>query len=613
MSGGSFITKGTAGTTIQTVWFSPIVDRLNMLAGSQYPTSPYNTSIAPAHYGNLWFPTRSSFTGFTTAPDGTTNTAQFLAEDTSNNTHFIQAGSIPQDNNITGALNPGYALGRIRFAGYFKSSTRRIGYTIQTFDGGGNNSGKLTVVFDLVGGQVGVAASVSGLTGNAIITPAGTTITQAANGFQLCIQDLYLKDGNFALLVATCFLDNGTGTGALSNSYTGDGASGVYCWRTNLMPAAAWGINNNIFFDDFLSSSTIDLNNTKAPGFNWYPSAGVWTNYINDTGSPYPSGDFSVSGSILTISAKGGGGFGSAGTMLGTAAQISDVGGTYVGQGFGGGRPMLIEGSLTWAYATQETTTAVATLWSSNLEWIVAQGQGQAAALASQPKFPGREFDLVQGAGVPSTVSENVPNLQTIAYIGVSGAFGLPGNGGTKALGQNLGSMNGFPPWESTYDYGTTFFPGREAFVMQGTQLYQCANQSHNTNNMPPNATFWGTISTSQKQIQSDPAQYHLYSNLIIPYWGQPGISTGMAQQSTFTSGGPISGAVQDPALGVRISFYDGLWCNTSGFWGPNVSFNFPNGDFGSYLWSADNGHLALWMSAGKAQSMSVDYIRVMQ
>lgn len=36
------------------------------------------------------------------------------------------------------------------------------------------------------------------------------------------------------------------------------------------VPAAAFGFNTLTFWDDFLSLSTIDVNNTLNPGYNWY-------------------------------------------------------------------------------------------------------------------------------------------------------------------------------------------------------------------------------------------------------------------------------------------------------------------------------------------------------
>lgn len=69
-------------------------------------------------------------------------------------------------------------------------------------------------------------------------------------------------------------------------------------------PAHAWGISELTFFDDFDSIGTIDVNNSKADGFNWYVVN--WPDWYSDTGHttgyvPSPAADFSVSNSILTI------------------------------------------------------------------------------------------------------------------------------------------------------------------------------------------------------------------------------------------------------------------------------------------------------------------------
>jgi hypothetical protein len=66
-------------------------------------------------------------------------------------------------------------------------------------------------------------------------------------------------------------LDAGSGTGARNISYAGTPGSGAYLFLAHMLPKAlwtrAWAQN---FLDDFASLSTIDVNNTKAPGFNWY-------------------------------------------------------------------------------------------------------------------------------------------------------------------------------------------------------------------------------------------------------------------------------------------------------------------------------------------------------
>lgn len=73
-------------------------------------------------------------------------------------------------------------------------------------------------------------------------------------------------------------------------------------------PALAWGFNNLALYDDFLSSNTIDLNNTRDPKFTWFTgfANGIqgqpWTppNYVMSA-TPVAASAISVSGSVLTL------------------------------------------------------------------------------------------------------------------------------------------------------------------------------------------------------------------------------------------------------------------------------------------------------------------------
>lgn len=65
-------------------------------------------------------------------------------------------------------------------------------------------------------------------------------------------------------------IDNGTGQGAPSTSFAGDGISGIKFWQANVLPSIAWQVATSKFFDDFTNPATIDFNNTLSPGFNFY-------------------------------------------------------------------------------------------------------------------------------------------------------------------------------------------------------------------------------------------------------------------------------------------------------------------------------------------------------
>jgi hypothetical protein len=104
--------------------------------------------------------------------------------------------------------------------------------------------------------------------------------------------------------------------------------------------AVAAGLTNLVFFDGFDNPGTIDFNNTKAPGYNWYLN-NAWPNSGISSGvpgyPPTPPGYVVVSNSILTLRSDPllTGGFGFA---LNTAGFKSSAPG-YVGTAFGNTTP----------------------------------------------------------------------------------------------------------------------------------------------------------------------------------------------------------------------------------------------------------------------------------
>lgn len=95
-------------------------------------------------------------------------------------------------------------------------------------------------------------------------------------------------------------------------------------------PAIAQGYNTLTFWDDFNSLSTIDVNNTLRPGFNWYVQSLVLGTYPTNTKLIFPSTCFSVGGSVLTYTPN---------TPLGgsvTGGNIFSAGWTGTGDGFVG-------------------------------------------------------------------------------------------------------------------------------------------------------------------------------------------------------------------------------------------------------------------------------------
>lgn len=69
-------------------------------------------------------------------------------------------------------------------------------------------------------------------------------------------------------------------------------------------PAYKYGFNRNVFYEDFNNLNGIDVNNTLAPGFNFYVQTNV--NAPNNAAKVVPSSAFSVSNSILTFTPPSG-------------------------------------------------------------------------------------------------------------------------------------------------------------------------------------------------------------------------------------------------------------------------------------------------------------------
>jgi len=235
------------------------------------------------------------------APDGTM-TANHITETTTTSLHIME--SIYS--------SAGIFLYR-RFAVIAQAAERtRMTMSVGLAPGvGGGSEAGCRTVFDLANVQIGVANTRYGtdtnwIPGNAQITQ----LTAGPNPWCLCVMDLrssfnIFVPGNYGCV--TVGPEPGSGTGSATFSYLGVSGSGINVWKTSFLPQRAWGINNVIFFDDFTSMSTIDINNTLQPGFNWYVGWLNWPlqNISPGHGNPIPSSGFlSVANSILTIDAS---------------------------------------------------------------------------------------------------------------------------------------------------------------------------------------------------------------------------------------------------------------------------------------------------------------------
>ena len=291
--------------------------------------------------------TGASISGYSFIGPDSFLSAQKLTENSAAGNHFV-AGPSGDGGTTAGsgvAFNSGFvAPVKLRYALIVKASGRnRVvirGGSANAFTG----STYVSSGFDLAGGNTGYDTA-----NDAAVWGVPVSSMRSLGGdWWLCMMDALNSDiaaGAMAANNMAIFMDNGSGTGARSISYTGDGTSGVLLYWASILPVAAWGNFQQVFFDDFNSISTIDVNDTRAEGFNWY-THNTWPHSWGgdrNTGITTPASFISVSNSILTISDDASG-FGSG---IATAAANPSNSTTRVGQVYGPA-PLLMEARMAW-------------------------------------------------------------------------------------------------------------------------------------------------------------------------------------------------------------------------------------------------------------------------
>jgi hypothetical protein len=207
-----------------------------------------------------------------TSPDGTNDAWNLFENSTTAAVHtntqaFVKAAS----------------ANAYSFAVYAKAGLRtRI--ELQLNDNAANGAFS---VFDLSGGQIGVAATGLGTP----FTSLSASITNAGNGWYRCT--LIATSNTATALNALIGLDNGSGTGARSNSYAGTINSGALIFGAQLEQAA--------FASSYISTTTLTVsraadvcdlgNHISAAAWTiasqiYQPLANVW--YINANGAFAP-------------------------------------------------------------------------------------------------------------------------------------------------------------------------------------------------------------------------------------------------------------------------------------------------------------------------------------
>ncbi len=114
-----------------------------------------------------------------------------------------------------------------------------------------------------------------------------------------------------------------------------------------------------VFDDEFNSIATIDVNDTKAPGYNWY----VWNSW---TQTATPASNFSVSGGVLTLTCS----LSSTNctAMMYTSIRSTSANLNGVGTNFAGG--WYAEASIAFDHTLVNTSDGWPTFWFEAVPWL---------------------------------------------------------------------------------------------------------------------------------------------------------------------------------------------------------------------------------------------------
>jgi hypothetical protein len=601
----------TTGSSIppNKVWFGEIPDRLNMLNPLRWAVGSLDvhySSFANAAFGNQWMAYNTNIAGgpndvsatlvgtSVAAPDGTTANTAKIVESTGAHQHSIIAGTPNMGGNMDN-------LGNIKLSAFLKAAERtrailRISLLPATTsaDGFGVTTAACWCCFDLANGQIGVANAVYG-SNNAsggLWQALDTEIVPFGNGWYRCSMvaqcfgGLAIAPALFGLIT----LDNSSGTNARSFDYTGNGTSGLYIWRTTMMPPGAWGIHNQIFIEDYLDNTRadFDLADTRGPGFKQYIHGYNPGNYADTPVSPSA---ISVSGSVLSLSTDTSGGGNN--SVVSTAGYVPSYSGAapapaappplYNGNFFS--TPALFECRASWIY----NNGPAAGFPNQNFSpWGVGT---QMWLFRAAKNFASREIDIFEtfkgsfGTFPLSSIIYEASRAGTTDYLEVPTQGSAPSCPAFATL------------WRNNVDYNST-----SIVVIYNGVFYQSA-QTSNIGHQPDisTPTWWTTPVTFTGEglyplaVTVDFTQMHLYSSLVLNY----------------TPGG----------YGQMLQFFDNIFTSIVCTWSPTLNHHVADANPGqsSILHASDGDPIDFkvygFSNAGTGGSniFSVDYISVMQ
>lgn len=202
-----------SGTLDSSLTFSRGSAATMVNSSGQLVWAPMNLLNRSQAFNNAYWTLERGTLSADTDPFGGNNAFLLTEDTTASNNHHIFSSNVAK-----GATTLTFTA-----SVYAKTNGRRLDMRLVN----GPQTSSADGVFDLAGGQIGVAPTVSGS-----FTSPSASIQSIGNGWYRCsITFTSDTNGNVALFLQ---LDSGTGTGSTSTSYTGDGVSGVYLYGAQL-------------------------------------------------------------------------------------------------------------------------------------------------------------------------------------------------------------------------------------------------------------------------------------------------------------------------------------------------------------------------------------------